>query len=243
MKTVLLAAGKGTRLKPLTDNIPKVMIQINGKAILEYHIEQLAEAGILDIYINLHHLSEKIKNHFEDGKKWGVKINYSYESEILGTAGALKKLSRELRTDPFLVVYGDNFLEINYKDFIEYAETKDGIGTIAVFEKEDVQRSGILYFNDNNKVIRFKEKPSKDEIFSHWVSAGVFYFKKDIFKYIKPGFSDFGFDVLPRILENREKLYAYKLNGEIWGIDSLELLKKLIKRKAKPEIMKLQESK
>ena len=122
MKAVLLAAGKGTRLKPLTDNIPKVMIQINGKAILEYHIEQLAETGIIDIYINLHYLSEKIKNHFEDGRKWGVKINYSYEPEILGTAGALKKLSRELRTDPFLVVYGDNFLEINYKDFIEYAE-------------------------------------------------------------------------------------------------------------------------
>lgn len=233
MKAFLLAAGKGTRLKPLTDKIPKVMIQIKGKPILEYHIEQLAEAGIKDIFINLHYLPEKIKNYFKDGEKWDVNIKYSYEPKILGTAGAVKKIAKELRSDPFLVVYGDNFLEINYKNFIEFAETKDGIGTVTVFEKEDVKGSGILYFDDNCEVTRFKEKPRKHEIFSHWISAGVFYFKNEIIKYIETGFSDFGFDVVPKILKNKEKLYAYKLKGKVWGIDNLELLKVLTKRKTR----------
>ena len=118
MKAVLLAAGKGERLKPLTENLPKVMISINGKPILEYHIEMLANAGTTDVFINLHHLPEKIMEYFKDGKKWGLKIQYSYEPEILGTAGAVKKLEKELRPGPFLVIYGDNFLKINYRDFI-----------------------------------------------------------------------------------------------------------------------------
>jgi len=233
MKAVLLAAGKGMRLKPITDKIPKVMIPINRKPILEYHIERLAKAGINDVFINLHHLPKRIKNYFKDGKKWGVKIKYSYEPEISGTAGAIKKLENKLDSSPFLVVYGDNFLELDYRDFIDYSEKKGGIGTVVVFEKEDVLGSGILDFEDNNEVLCFKEKPREDEIFSHWISAGIFYFRKEIFNYIQPGFSDFGFDVLPKILESKEKLYVYKLKSKVWGIDNPELLNELSNRKSK----------
>jgi len=232
MKAVLLAAGKGTRLKPLTDNIPKVMIPINGKPILEYHIEQLAETEVREVFINLHHLPKKIKAYFQDGRKWGLNIQYSYESEILGTAGAVKKLENKLGKEPFLGVYGDNFLDINYKDFVGCAQSNNGIGTVVVFNKEDVPGCGILDIGENNRVIRFKEKPAEDEIFSNWVSAGVFYFRKKIFKYIDPGFSDFGFDVLPRILDRKERLFAYKLNSEVLAVDRLELLTKLRKQKS-----------
>lgn len=227
MKAVLLAAGKGTRLKPLTNNIPKVMIPVKGKPILEYHVEQLSRAGIKDLYINLHHLPEKIKDYFKDGKRWNVNIQYSFEPDILGTAGAVKRLEKEIGIVPFLVIYGDNFLELNYRDFIKYSESKDGIGTIAAFEKDDISGCGILDINSKMLVKNFKEKPEEDEGFSNWVSAGVFYFNRKIFEYIPPRFSDFGFDVLPSVLIGKEKLYAYILENKVLGIDNLDLLQKL----------------
>jgi len=231
MKAVLLAAGKGTRLRPLTESIPKVMIPINGKPLIEYHLEQLANAGIEDIFINLHHLPEKIIEYVGDGKKWGLNINYSFEPEILGTAGAVKKLEKELGKKPFLVVYGDNFLEINYEDLIRYSKSKNGMGTVVVFKKEDAIGSGILDIGNGDEVKRFMEKPKPSEIFSFWVSAGIYYFKNRIFNFIELKNLDFGFDILPLVLKEGEKLYAYKLKNRVWGIDSLELLEELRKEK------------
>ena len=227
MKAVLLAAGKGTRLKPLTDNIPKVVIPVNGKPVLEYHVEQLPKAKIRDIFINLHHLPEKIKGHFKDGKKWDMNIHYSYEPEILGTAVAVKKLEKDLGYEPFLVVYGDNYLEIEHRNFIEYAEKKGGIGSIIAFEKEDVSGCGILDINSEMLIKNYKEKPEEHEVFSNCVSAGVFYFCKKIFEYIPSWFSDFGYDVLPNVLIREEKLYTYILENKVSGIDNPDSLQKL----------------
>lgn len=233
MKAVILAAGKGKRLKQITNDTPKVMIRINGKPILEYHIKQLAQAGIVDIYINLHHLPEKIKHYFEDGHRWGVDISYSYEEKILGTAGAIKNLEKELTQGEFLVVYGDNYLNIDYGDLMKFSKQKKGIATTAAYEKEEVKGTGILDFNENGEVLRFKEKPREDEVFSHWVNAGVYYFRKEIFNFIEPGFSDFAFDVFPRILRNKKKLYAYKLKNKVHAIDTPELLTNLMNQYSK----------
>ncbi len=227
MKAVLLAAGKGTRLRPLTDEMPKVMVPIAGKPILEHHVEHLAEARIREIFINLHHLPERITSHFGDGRKWGVRIRYSLEPEILGTAGAVKKLEAELHGGPFLVVYGDNFLEIDLPGFIRAAEANAGVGTVAVFEKADVSGSGILELSRDNKVLRFKEKPTPSEVFSHWVNAGLFHFRSGIFDFIPTGFSDFGVDVIPALIRKKGRLYAYRLSGRVWALDDLGLLNEL----------------
>ena len=231
MKALLLAAGKGTRLHPLTRNIPKVMIPINGKPLIEYHLEQFAQGGIDEVIINLHHMPEKIRDFIGKGEKWGVSVKYSFETEILGTAGAVKKVEAKLKKEPFLVVYGDNFIELDYKDFIQFSERKKGMAIIAVFEKEDVTGSGILDIGKNDEVLCFLEKPQPSEIFSHWVNAGVYYFKKKIFDFIPQKFSDFGFDVLPAVLKQGEKLYTYKLKNRVWGIDTSDLLEKLKKEK------------
>jgi len=224
MKVVLLAAGKGTRLRPLTDEMPKVMIPIAGKPILEHHVEHLAGAGILEIFINLHHLPERITSHFGDGRKWGVRIRYSFEPEIMGTAGAVKKLEAELRGGPFLVVYGDNYLELDLSGFIEASAASEGVGTVAVFEKVDVNGSGILELGKDDEIVRFKEKPAPDEVFSHWVSAGLFYFRPAIFEYIPSGYSDFGLDVIPRLFHDGGRLFARRFKGGVWAIDDLDLL-------------------
>jgi NDP-sugar pyrophosphorylase family protein len=227
MKAVLLAAGKGTRLRPLTDEKPKVMIPIAGKPILEHHVEHLAGAGIREIFINLHHLPERVMSHFGDGRKWGVRIRYSFEPEILGTAGAVKKIEAELRGGPFLVVYGDNYLEMDLSGFIEASAARDGVGTFAVFEKADVTGSGILELGRDDEVVRFKEKPLPGEVFSHWVSAGLFYFRPAVFEYIPSGYSDFGLDVIPRLLHDEGRLFARRLKGGVWAIDDLSLLNEL----------------
>ena len=231
MKAFLLAAGKGIRLKPLTDRIPKVMIPVAGKPILEYHVEQLAASGIREIFINLHHLPEKIKSYFQDGQKWGVHIKYSYERAILGTAGAVKRLEKSLAREPFLVIYGDNYLHSDYADLIAYAARKDGVGTVAVFKKNDVAGSGIVEVGRGQRILRFAEKPKAEEVFSHWINAGIYYFRPAVFEFIKSDYSDFGFDVLPYLLQQGEKLYAYKLKTAVWAVDSLELLDQLRNQK------------
>lgn len=227
MKAVVLAAGKGTRLRPLTNALPKVMVPANGKPILEYHLENLAQAGIKEIFINLHYLPESITKHFGDGARWGVHIRYSYEPDILGTAGAVGKLGSILQDGPFLVVYGDNYLELDLAAFIETSEARDGVGTLAVFEKADVAGSGILELGNDDEVLRFKEKPVPGEVFSHWVNAGLLYLRPEIFEHIPAGFSDFGLHVIPSLLRKRGGLFAYRLSGEGWAIDDLDLLNAL----------------
>jgi len=230
MKAVLLAAGKGTRLRPLTDKMPKVMIPIAGKPILEHHIVHLAEAGIQEIFINLHHLPERITSHFENGKKWGVRIQYSFEPEILGTAGAVKKLEGELRGVPFLVVYGDNFSKFDFADFISWSEKAGGLGAVAVFEKEDVAGSGVVDIGSGDRIVRFIEKPEPNDVISHWVNAGIYQLSEDIFNALPSGYSDFGHDIFPEVIKRGMKLFAYRSKEPVWAIDHVELLDELSQR-------------
>jgi NDP-sugar pyrophosphorylase family protein len=229
IKAVVLAAGKGTRLRPLTDRIPKVMVPIDGKPVLEYHIEQLAKSGINEIFVNLHYLPHVIKEYLSDGSKWGVRINYSLEPEIMGTAGAVRRLEKHLAADPFLVIYGDNLLELDFSKFVEYSSAQKGLGTIAVFEKEDVTGCGILEIDGGNRILKFSEKPKPEEVFSHWVNAGVYWLNPGIFRYLPDGVSDFSSDIFPAVLRNHEPLYAYKLEGDVQAIDNPKLLNKLRK--------------
>lgn len=227
MKAVILAAGKGARLRPLTDTVPKVMIPVCGRPVLEYHLEGLARAGVGDVFVNLHHLPDRITSHFGDGGKWGVRIRYSYEPEILGTAGAVKKLESELRGEPFLVVYGDNFVLFDFRDFISWAAVSGGIGAIAVFEKENVVGSGIVEVGESGRVSRFVEKPQAEEAFSRWVNAGIYYLDDEALNAIPPGRSDFGHDVFPDMLRKDMSLFAYKMKDRVWALDNPELLEEL----------------
>jgi mannose-1-phosphate guanylyltransferase / phosphomannomutase len=119
LKAVILAAGKGDRLKNVTSQIPKPMIEFRGKPILEHNINLCKRYGVSELCINTHHLHQKIREYFGDGSKFGVSINYSYESELLGTSGAVKNFSKFLGNEPFFVIYGDN-----YSDRFEFIGTK-----------------------------------------------------------------------------------------------------------------------
>jgi mannose-1-phosphate guanylyltransferase len=222
MKAMLLAAGEGTRLRPLTDQVPKPMLPIAGRPVLEHNVRLLARCGIRDLVINLHHAADVIATYFGDGSAWGVSITYSYEPELLGTAGAVAKLGRYFDST-FLVVYGDNLTACDVRQLEIFHRRKAGIGTVALFHREDPTGSGIAALADDDRIIGFLEKPLPHQIFSHWVNAGLLVLEPEVLNYIPRSLaSDFGRDVLPALLAAGRPLYGYRQPEALWWIDTLD---------------------
>jgi NDP-sugar pyrophosphorylase family protein len=229
MKAMLLAAGEGRRLRPLTDNLPKPMIQVSGRPILEYTVRLLAQHGINELVVNLHHRPEAISNFFGDGCRWGVSITYSYEPELLGTAGAVKRMAH-LFTETFFVVYGDNLTTCDLKRLLSYHRCKGGIGTVALHYREDPTSSGIVKLDDTDRITRFLEKPRPEEAFSHWVNAGILVLEPQVLDAIhNDGPADFGRDIFPVLLARGQPLYGYRMSEDegLWWIDTLEDLSRV----------------
>ncbi len=224
MHAVILAAGEGRRLRPLTEHAPKPMLRVAGKPLLEHNVRLLRRYGITDLIINSHHCPESIENYFGDGSEFGVKIAYSREPELLGTAGALRPLQKVL-TSAFMVLYGDNLTTCNLRALAEFHRSKHGVATLAVFNRENPTAVGILSMDADDRIVRFLEKPNRDEIFSSWVNAGIMVCEPAVFQAIPPGFSDFGKDIIPALLLARQAIFAYRMDGKserLWWIDSPE---------------------
>lgn len=224
MKALLLAAGEGRRLRPLTEKLPKPMIPVAGKPILEHNINFLSGWGIREIAINLHHCPEVVMSHFGDGSEFGVSITYSYEPELLGTAGAVKKLEHFFE-DTFLVFYGDNLINCDLAHLLIFHRAHQGIGTIVLHHRDDVSQSGVAILDQFDRVTQFIEKPREDQVRSHWVNAGIFVLETEVFKYIPSVIpSDFGNEILAELLQQGKRLYGYRLRRgeEIWWIDRME---------------------
>jgi len=238
MKAILLAAGQGERLRPLTNKIPKVMIPIGQLPLLEYNIRLLKRNGFDEIAINLFWHGETIRKYFKDGKKWSVKIFYSDEKEILGTAGGAKKCAKLLKlkdNEPILVYYGDNLTNLNLKKLLAYHLKKKADLTIAVIERQDVKHSGILVLDKSGRVKRFIEKP-KEEPAGYWVNAAIYFMNSEVLELIPSNQSyDFGHDLIPKLLEVNRKVFAYKLTGGDYLLwidtkDDYEIVQKIISK-------------
>lgn len=222
MKAIILAGGLGTRLRPLTNDLPKLMLPIGSKPILQYGLELLKKHGISEIAINLFHLPEKITEYFGDGRKFGVKITYLNETKLSGTAGAVKKLA-SFWGKQFLVFYGDNLTSMNLTKLINYHQKKKGIATVALSPTNQPWMKGVVELDANKRIIKFIEKPKREEIKSNLANCGVYVLAKEVLKYIPEGkFSDFGFDIFPKLLVAGKKMYGWKFDGYILDIGTLE---------------------
>ncbi|MEM4216725.1 MAG: nucleotidyltransferase family protein [Candidatus Methanomethylicaceae archaeon] len=222
MRAMILAAGEGRRLRPLTESLPKPMITVGGRPILEHNVRLLARHGVREIVINLHHCPHVITEYFGDGHAWGVTITYSYEPILLGTAGAVKKMA-PLFSDTFLVIYGDNLTTCDITKLCIFHKRKAGVGTVALFRREDTASSGIADLAEDDRITRFVEKPQPHKVFSHWVNAGLLVLEPDVLNYIpsdRP--SDFGRDILPALIKAGRPLYGYRMEDGLWWIDTLE---------------------
>ena len=224
MQAVILAAGEGRRLRPLTERMPKPMLRIAGKPILEHNVGLLVRYGIDEIFINTLHCPGAISAHFGNGSAFGASIEYSHEESLLGTAGALLPL-RDRLSSTFLVLYGDNLTTCDLGAMIAFHHSKRATATIAVYRRENATAGGIVSMNEDGRITRFLEKPARDEIFSSWVNAGIMVCEPAVFDSIPPGSSDFGKDVIPAMIAQGKELFAYRMNEireKLWWVDSPE---------------------
>jgi len=216
-KVMVLAAGLGTRLRPLTDLISKPMAPIVNKPVMEHIIELLAKYGFTEIVCNLHWYPEDIKNYFGDGSKWGVSIAYSYEDKLLGTAGGVKNVEDFFEERTFLVISGDALTDIDLESLIEFHKEKSCISTIVLTRVEDTSQYGVVLLDKDNKIYGFQEKPLGGEAESSLANSGIYVFEPKILKYVPEGkFYDFGKNLFPDLLKKKISYYGY-VHNQYWN--------------------------
>lgn len=213
MNAMVLAAGKGTRLYPVTETLAKPMVPIAGRPLLEHTIGWLRAHGIRRVAINLHHRPESVRGHFGDGSRFGVEIRYSEEPELLGTAGGVKRMEAFF-DDPFLVVYGDVLTDLDLGALLAAHRSAGRVphATLAVDQRPDTTQGGVVELDADNRIRRFVEKPRPGELSSPWVNSGVMVLDRALLARIPAGrFSDFGREVLPAWLLDDVPLYGWPL--------------------------------
>ena len=200
------------------------MIENHDKPVLEHNLEMSKNAGIQDIYINLHHLPDLIRNYFGNGSKYGVNITYNYEPNLLGTAGALLPLKSNLKDDSFFVIYSDNYICFDLLDLKLFNEKMNADISILFHWRENVSDSGIAMFDSNDRITRFVERPLDANDNGICVNAGFYYIKThNILELIKPK-DDYGVDIFPKLLNMNYNLYGLKTSADLIAIDTPELL-------------------
>jgi mannose-1-phosphate guanylyltransferase/phosphomannomutase len=228
MKAIILAGGKGERLRPITENMAKPMVQVQGKPVLEHLINLLKKHGITDLIICLCYLPDSVTSYFGDGTDFGVRIEYIFEDPNvpLGTAGSVLSLSRRENED-FIVVYADILRDLDISEMIKYHNENRSIATLNVYrEYKQVPRSQII-FDENQKIVNFVEHPdieNKDGSFVY--TNGSFYIlSPEILKNIEPKMPlDFSLDIFPVLLEKKLPLLAFPSFGYFLDIGTKEKL-------------------
>jgi len=215
MKAVVLAGGFGTRITPLTNSIPKPMLPLAGKPILEHVVNLLKNHGYTDLAFLLYFQPESIKRYFRNGKELGVNIHYTMPPEDYGTAGAVKFVSEQLTSnEPLLIISGDLLTDVDLKAIYDFHVKKKSIFTIGLSSVKDPLQFGIVITDSEGRVIRFLEKPGWGEVFSDSINAGIYVVDPSVFDYIprKQAF-DFSHDLFPRLLSDGKPMYGFALQG------------------------------
>jgi len=228
MKAMILAAGRGTRVQPITNDIPKPMIQLLQKPVLESIIEHLRDNGITQIIINTSYLSTQIEQYFGNGSRLGVQIAYSFEGEkiqddlvpkALGSAGGMKKIQNETSffDDTFLVLCADALIDLDIKKVLQFHKKNNSIATLALKQvaSNDVHKYGIVELNKENKIIQFQEKPHPDLAVSNLANTGIYVFEPEIFDFIPSNIEyDIGSELLPSIVQKELNIFGVNIDYE-----------------------------
>lgn len=215
LKAVVLAGGEGTRLKPLTYKRPKPLIPIAGEPCIDYMIKSLVTAGFSRVIITTGYMSDTLIKSIGDGKKFGASILYAFEESPAGTAGAVKNVS-EFLDKTFVVASGDVLADVDIKAIYDYHREKKAVATMALTEVQNPTEFGIVGLDDDNRIIKFKEKPKEDEVFSNLINAGIYVLEPEVLDFIpKDQMFDFSKNVFPALLENKIPLYGMTIPG-LW---------------------------
>ncbi len=213
MKAAILGGGMGTRMHPLTCDIPKPMLPFANKPIMAHMVELLARNGITDIVTILYHQPDAIIKHFGDGSSFGVKMNYVVASRDLGTAGAVK-YAEQLFDETFLVVSADVICDFNLKEIIEFHRNRHALVTVALSRVDNPLPYGIVITNGDGRIKHFLEKPSWGEVITDTINTGIYVINPAVLRSIPEGKEfDFSKDLFPKLLEGREPVYGYTAEG------------------------------
>lgn len=202
-QAVILAGGKGLNMRPFTFEMPKGLFPVGGRPILEHVIELLRKNEVRDIIFSIGHLGDKIKEHFGDGSKFGVKISYIMEKEAAGTGGALIPARKLIKSDTFLVVHGDILTDLDVSDFVAFHLDQGVLATIALTSVVDPSSFGEVVLN-GTKIVRFIEKPEKGRQQSQLINSGFYIFDREIFNYIPKKAPSLLEDIFPKLAEMKQ---------------------------------------
>ena len=213
MKAVIMAGGEGTRLRPQTSNLPKPMLPLVGRPMMEHIISLLRRHGITDIVVTVAFLPNAIRSYFGDGSELGVRMVYATEETPLGTAGSVRNARDEL-TERFLVISGDVLTDINLTSLIEFHEKNNALATLALCAVENPLEFGIVITREDGSIERFLEKPGWGQVFSDTINTGIYVLEPEIFDVIPEGRAvDFSSEVFPTVLEAGAPLFGYVADG------------------------------
>lgn len=223
-KAYILAATRGTMVKPLTKGIPKAMLEVKGKPVLEHIINQLRENGIKDIYILVGYKSEVIKDYFKKGKKLNVKISYIECNDKIGTGNAILKAKKYLSDEPFLMMYGDTLANVDLRDLLAFHEEKNSDVTLALTSVQNPEGYGVVKLR-GSRILGFLEKPERKPNLSRVISAGIYVIDPKVLRLVPKNkkYSKLERDVLPK-LAMEGKLYGYHFDGEWYDIGTTKAL-------------------
>ncbi|MEO6862052.1 MAG: NDP-sugar synthase [Microcoleus sp.] len=228
MKAMILAAGKGTRVRPITQTIPKPMIPILQKPVMEFLVELLRQHGFDQIMVNVSHLADVIENYFRDGQKFGVQIAYSFEGRIedgeligeaVGSAGGMRRIQdfSPFFDDTFVVLCGDALIDLDLTAAVKWHREKGAIATIVMksVPRDEVPSYGVVVTDDSGKIKAFQEKPSVDEALSTDINTGIYIFEPEIFNYIPSDTEyDIGSQLFPALVAAGAPFYGISMDFE-----------------------------
>ncbi len=228
MKAMILAAGKGTRVRPITYTIPKPLIPILQKPVMEFLLELLRQHGFDQIMVNVSHLANEIENYFRDGQRFGVQIAYSFEGRIvdgvlvgeaIGSAGGMRRIQdfSPFFDDTFVVLCGDALIDLDLTAAVKWHKAKGSIATVIMksVPREEVSSYGIVVTDESGRVKAFQEKPAVEEALSTNISTGIYIFEPEVLDYIPSGQQyDIGSELFPKLVEMNAPFYGLVMDFE-----------------------------
>jgi mannose-1-phosphate guanylyltransferase len=208
---MVLAAGLGTRLRPLTNEFPKPMVPVLDRPVMAHILDLLSKHGLEDVIANLHYFPDTIRSYF------GERISYRLEDELLGTAGGVRGCAEFFGDEAFLVISGDALTDIDLGAFIAKHRQSGGIATLAVKKVDDTREYGVVLHDSSGRITGFQEKPDPEEALSDLGNCGIYIFEPQIFDYFpdRP-FVDWANDVFPALLEHDVPFHIHEV-GEYWN--------------------------
>jgi len=236
MRAMVLAAGLGTRLRPITYEMPKPMVPVLNRPVMEHILRLLARHGFTETIANLHWFPETIEARFGDGSAFGVELSYSREERLLGTSGGVRNAA-EFLGDSFLVISGDALTDIDLAAMRDFHSSHDGIATLATKRVQDTSQFGVAIAGADDRIQGFQEKPEPAEALSDLANCGIYMFRSEVFDFFPspgtsvaagpgdpPGFADWAMDVFPALLAGDVPFYSHEIDAywnDIGNLDEL----------------------